>query len=125
MTYERFLNIILRLKQQDEVINDLYKNKVDLIDFVDPYHFIITELIKEVYGDIGYGWFSWFCNEAEYGHKDFSKIPTYGTDENGNLVKIREAGEMRWGAEDENGKPICYDIKSTWEYLETIKVNEL
>ena len=121
MTYERFAHIVLRLKQQDEVINNLYKNKVDLIDFVDPYHVIISELIKEVYGDEGYEWFSWFCNEAEYGHKDFSKTPTFGKDENGNLVKIREAGEMRWGAEDKNGNPICYDIKSTWEYLETLK----
>lgn len=93
MTYERFLKITTTLKMQDEVVHDLYERKVNLIEFVDPYHQVITELIKEVYGDEGYDWWSWFCYESEYGTK----------------------GMQAW---DENKNSICYDYKSTWEYLE-------
>lgn len=124
MTYERFAHIILRLKQQDEVINDLYKNKVDLIDFVDPYHVVITELIKEIYGDIGYDIFSWFCYENDYGHKDWSNTPTYTKDENGKLKLVdidKDSNLLKYGMTDENNNPICYSIESTWKYLEDIK----
>jgi len=34
------------------------------------------------------------------------------------MTKIKDAGEARYGACDENGNPICYSIESTWEYLE-------
>ena len=93
MTYERLLKIITTLKMQDEHVGELYNKNVDLIEFTDPYHRVITELIKEVYGDEGYGWWSWFCYESDYGTK----------------------GVEAW---DENKNPICYDFKSTWEYLE-------
>jgi hypothetical protein len=53
MTYETFLKITLGLQKQDRIISDLYKHKVDLIDFIDPYHAIITTLIEEVYGEEG------------------------------------------------------------------------
>ena len=52
MTYERFLKVILSLQKEDRTINALYTNGVDLINFVDPYHEIISELIKEIYGMI-------------------------------------------------------------------------
>jgi hypothetical protein len=44
MTYERFLKVTLSIKKQDEVTSDLYKQNVDLLDFVGPYHEIISEL---------------------------------------------------------------------------------
>ena len=53
MTYERFLKVILSLQKEDRTINALYTNGVDLINFVDPYHEIISELIKEIYGEEG------------------------------------------------------------------------
>lgn len=93
MTYERFLKITTTLKMQDEVVHDLYERKVDLVEFTDPYHQVITELIKEVYGDEGYDWWSWFCYESEYGTK----------------------GVQAW---DKNKNPICHSFLSTWEYLE-------
>ncbi len=69
MTYERFLKVILSLQKEDRTIKALYDNGVDLINFVDPYHEIINELIKEVYGEEGYYWFSWYCWENEFGQK--------------------------------------------------------
>jgi hypothetical protein len=93
MTYEKFLKITLSLQKQDRILDTLYKNNVDLIEFVDPYHAIITELIEEVYGEEGKDWFSWFCYESDFGTK----------------------GIQAW---DEKGKPICYSHESLWEFLE-------
>jgi len=96
MTYERFLKVTLSIKKQDEVISDLYKQKVDLIDFVDPFHVIILELIQEIYGEEGYDWWSWFCYENDFGQKGLEAF-------------------------DENKNPICYSFESLWEFLENMK----
>jgi hypothetical protein len=96
MTYETFLKLTLGLQKQDRIISDLYKNKVDLIDFVDPYHNLIHLLIKEIYGEEGVNWFSWFVYENDYGQ---------GTLE----------------AWDKDGTAICYGFESLWEYLEKLK----
>ena len=93
MTYERFLKITLGLQKQDRVLDNLHSNNVNLIEFVDPYHIVITELIKEVYGEEGYDWWSWFCYENDYG--------------NGGLT-----------ANEKDGTPICYSHESLWEFLE-------
>ena len=93
MTYERFLKIITEIEKQDKLVSALYDLKVDLIDWTDPYSSIIGELIKEIYGEEGYDWFGWFCYETDFGSKEV-------------------------GAWDENKNPICYDVKSLWEYLE-------
>jgi len=99
MKYSKFQEITNAIKKQDKVISKLYKQKVDLLDFVDPYHVIISELIKEIYGEVGYDWWSWFCYENDF-------------------------GEGKLEAWDETKKPICYDLKSLWEYLETQKPNK-
>ena len=96
MTYERFLKIVLQLQKQDRIISDLYKMNVDLIEFMDPYHAIINELILEVYGKEGADWFSWFCWENDFGQR----------------------GLEAW---DENKNPICHSFESLWEYLEENK----
>ncbi len=96
MTFEKFEKLINDLQTQDEVVHSLYKSKVDLIDFVDPYQGIIHDLIREIYGEDGLDWWSWFCYENDYGR---------GTLE-------------AWDADE---TPICYDLKSLWEYLEKNK----
>ena len=93
MEYERFLKVILSLQKEDRTIKALYDNGVDLINFVDPYHTIISELIKEVYGEEGYNWFSWYCWENEFGQKGLE-------------------------ASDSDKNPICYSHESLWNYLE-------
>lgn len=118
MTYKRFLQVILSLQKEDRVTQILYDNGMDVINFVDPYHKIISELIKEIYGDEGYDWFSWFCNENEYGQKDWSTVPSYRTKEDGTHELVHEKGEVRFGAYDEEGNPICYSHETLWEYLE-------
>lgn len=93
MTYENFLKLTLGLQKQDRVIDELYKYKIDVIDFVDPYHGFITLLLKEIYGEEGYDWFSWFCYENEFGQRGLEAF-------------------------DENKNRICYSHESLWEYLE-------
>jgi hypothetical protein len=99
MTYENFLKIILNLQKQDTINSNLYKNGIDLFDFVDMYHGIINSLLIEIYGKEGNDWFSWFCYENNFGQ-----------------------GELT--ANDENGDPICYSHESLWEFLEkNYKIN--
>jgi hypothetical protein len=93
MTYENFLRLTLGLQKQDRVINELYKYKIDILDFMDPYHGFIALLLTEIYGEEGYDWFSWFCYESDYGQK----------------------GLEAW---DENKNPICYSHESLWQFLE-------
>jgi hypothetical protein len=117
MEYSKFAEIILRLKSQQSKSDSAYKLKIDLIDFNDDLNRIIDLLIKEVYGEEGYDWFTWFCYESDFGEKDWSTLPCYKMVD-GKMVKIEDAGEIRYGASDENGNPICHSIESTWEFLE-------
>jgi NADH:ubiquinone oxidoreductase subunit len=98
MKLETLTKIVDTLKNQSEVTNQLYKLNVDLVEFADPYESVITILIKEIYGEEGYDWFSWFCYECDFGSKVSKKNP------------------RAW---DKDEKPICYDVKSLWNYLET------
>jgi hypothetical protein len=120
MKYEDFLSVGLQLQKQDRILDELYKNKVDLIDLVDPYHDIIHKLITEVYGTEGAEWFSWFCYESEYGARDWSLVDSYKTNEDGTSTLVHKAGEARYGATDQDGNPICYDWESLYNYLEQL-----
>ena len=122
MTFNRFSQIIERLKNNSNNINKAYDLKIDLIDFNDDLSRIIDDLIKEIYGDVGYDWFSWFCLENDFGRKDWDSLPIPGSPreidgKTANVGKIK-GGEIGIGAWDENGDPICYDVKSTWVFLE-------
>ena len=118
MKYDRFCRIVLGLQKEDRVIKQAYDIGVDMINFVDPYHKIINELITEVYGEEGYDWFSWFCFESEFGQKDWSKGDSYKQNPDGTSTLIHKDGEVRFGAYDDKGNPICYSVRSLWEYLE-------
>jgi hypothetical protein len=117
MEYQTFSQIVLRLKQEGEKTSKLRKLGVDVLELNDGLHQIITFLIKEIYGQEGLDWFTWFCYESDFGDKDWSQHDCY-REIDGKLVKVHEKGEVRYGATDEDGNPICYSIESTWEYLE-------
>jgi hypothetical protein len=102
MEYGDFLKVILGLQQESRVVSDLYDRKVDLIEFADKYHTIISTLLKSIYGEKGLDWFQWFCYENDFGQKSC-------TDKD---------GEPAHCATDENGEPICYSFESLWEFLE-------
>ena len=121
MKYERFLKIILSLQKEDRTIKKLYDNGVDLINFVNPYHVMINELIEEIYGEVGLEWFNWYCWESDFGQKDWSTQPLYKEQDDGTYKTISDEGEVRFGAYDENKSPICYSHETLWEYLEKYK----
>jgi hypothetical protein len=93
MTYSEFSVVVETLQKQSDLLSDLYHKNVDLLEFTDPYDAIIRILLTEIYTAEGYDWFTWFCYENDFG-----------------------TGTL--DANDENG-PICYDVKSLWEFLET------
>jgi hypothetical protein len=97
MTYETFLKLTLELQRQERIVDDLYKNKIDLLEFIDPYHGLIHLLMKEIYGEEGVDWWSWFCYENDYGEK----------------------GLEAW---DENKNRICHSLESLWEFLEELRL---
>lgn len=94
------LEIFKELVDQLRFISDRYdilnENGVDLLSYSDPYHKVIDILIKEIYGEVGNDWFGWFCYENDFGRKML-------------------------GAWDENKNPICQDVESLWEFLESKK----
>ena len=93
MELEKFKKIIETLRDASDLTDQLYKLKVDLIDFTDPYHGIIYQLMQEVYDENGVDWWSWFCYEKDFGR-----------------------GEVE--AWDKDGNKICYDIESLHSMLE-------
>ena len=120
MTYEDFLAVGLRLQKIEKVRLELMKLGVDVLNLFDPYDEIVNVLIKEIYGEEGLDWFSWFCYESEFGQKDWSKAATYIKNDDGTSTKMHEAGEQRYGATDKEGNPICYDWESLHLYLEQL-----
>jgi hypothetical protein len=110
MEYERFLKITLSLQRETRRLDELHNMGINLHNFVDPYISMVEELMREVYGDEGYDWWSWFCWEADFGQRDWSISRYHDNDD------IEE--EPRWGAYDSDGKPICFSFESTWNYLE-------
>lgn len=95
MTYEKFEKLIDTLKEIEDSVNVAYKININLLDFVDPYHKAINDLLEEVYGIEGSDWISWYCYEGEFGAKELEAF-------------------------DADGNPICYDLKSLWEHVENL-----
>jgi len=93
MKYEDFEKVLSMMNEQDSKVHQLYKNKIDIAEFLDPYHAIITMLFKEIYGEHGYDWISWFVYENGFGYAGLE-------------------------AYDENKNLICQDVKGLWEYIE-------
>jgi hypothetical protein len=122
MTYEKFLQITLGIKKSNEDIKKLYGLGVDLYEITDKFYVMIHTLLTEVYTEEGIEWLEWFMYESDFGEKDWSKLPSYKT-VNGVTTKVNDKGDVRYGAADENGNPICYSFESTWEYLKQYERN--
>ena len=90
-----FEKLVERIKLMNEKISLSYELGIDLINFVDDYGFISSLLLTEYYGQEGAEWVEWFIYEK------------------GNNPELT--------ANDADGNPICFDIKSLWKEVESLR----
>lgn len=91
MNYEQFKIVIEGLEKISQQSHNLYKLGVNLMDYEDLYHNVITSLLNSVFDKKGKDWIDWYL----YERVGFT-----------NKVNL---------ATDKDGKEICYDIPSLWE----------
>ena len=99
MDYEKFKNIIEGLEKVGERSHSIYKLGVNLMDYEELYHNIITSLLNSVFDKEGKDWIDWYL----YERVGFT-----------NKVNL---------ATDKDGKEICYDIPSLWEEVKNNLLN--
>jgi len=91
MNYEQFKIVIEGLEKISKQSHNLYKLGVNLMDYEELYHNIITSLLNSVFDKEGKDWIDWYLYER-VGFKNKVNLAT-----------------------DKDGKEICYDIPSLWE----------
>jgi hypothetical protein len=94
MKLKVFEELIATIKEADKKVDDAYKVEVDLVNFVDSHNKAINLLLKVYYGQLGYDWISWFCDE-----------------------KFSDSREPLQ-AFDKNKREICKDVKGLWTMIE-------
>lgn len=96
MEYKKLEKYIQILSEQNKKANQAYKAGVDLLEFTDQYHAIFKMLWEEILTPEGLDWLEWFIYEKR---------------------AIEGKIKKDLGAWDENGNPICEDLKGLYEYL--------
>ena len=98
MKLEVFTEILNKLRKQSDKEHALYQLDVDVINFSDYYTSIINILLEVYYGKEGADWISWYMWERD---------PVGTIDQ----------------ATTNDGKPICFDVKSLWEEVEQCRLD--
>jgi hypothetical protein len=98
MKLEVFTEILNRLRKQSDKQDVLYELDIDLINFSDDHASVINILLDVYYGKEGTDWIYWYLYERD---------PVGTIDQ----------------ATTNDGKPICYDIKSLWEEVEQCRLD--
>jgi hypothetical protein len=98
MKLEVFTEVLNRLRKQSDKQDVLYELDIDLINYSDDYTSIINILLEVYYGKEGTDWIYWYLWERD---------PVGTIDQ----------------ATTNDGKPICYDIKSLWEEVEQCRLD--
>jgi uncharacterized protein Yka (UPF0111/DUF47 family) len=93
MKYKNFKNVIESLEKVTDRSHKLYQLGVNLIDYDDMYHNIITNLLNSIFDKDGKDWIDWYLYER-IGFTDKVNLAT-----------------------DADGKEICYDIPSLWKVV--------
>jgi hypothetical protein len=111
MTYEQFHSLILEYQKLQNDFSTLYKMGFDFLEgqfkLEEAIGRILDVTLKSNFTEEGEDWINWFMFENDFGEKDWSKLRRMDNSEDADT----------YGARDENGNPICFDIESTWEYV--------
>lgn len=100
MKIKVFKEIVVKLKEQDEILDRVYKTGIDLTNLLDPLRSVVSHLIGSIYGKEGLDTFDWWCYEKEWGtRKDFKMT-------------------------DKDGNELCKTIEDLHIYLEQNLVND-
>ena len=91
MNYKNFKSIIENLEKIRERSHSIYILGIDLTNYEELYHNIITIFLDSIFNKEGKDWIDWYL----YERVGFT-----------NKVNL---------ATDKDGKEICYDIPSLWE----------
>jgi len=113
MTYTNFLKITMGLQKASRDLSKLHDMNIDLSNFIDAYHVIISTVLSEVYTEEGIEWLNWFMHDNEYGQKDWSIM---FKNIEGEDIQVDD-DVPRYGATDKDGNPICYSFESTYKFL--------
>ena len=97
MKLEVFTEILNKLRKQSDKEHALYVLDIDVSNLSDDYMSVINILLEIYYGKEGADWIGWYLWERDP------------------LGSIDQATD--------NGKPICYDIKSLWEEVEQCRLD--
>jgi hypothetical protein len=120
MKLEHFEKLMNEYRKGSEMISELHSIGFDLMEgrytLGESLYNIFISGLETHYTDNGVDWVTWFMFENEWGEKDWNKVPSYKKTEDG--VMVLDMDSDRYGATDEDDNPICYDIKSLWEYIE-------
>ena len=98
MKLEVFTEIINKIIKQSDKVHALYELDIDLINYSDDHNSVINILLEVYYGKEGVDWISWYLWERD---------PVGTIDQ----------------ATTNDGKPICYDVKSLWEEVEQCRLD--
>ena len=98
MKLEVFTEILSKLRKQSDKEHALYVLDIDTINFSDNYTSVINILLEVYYGKEGSDWIGWYLWERD---------PLGTIDQ----------------ATTNDGKPICYDVKSLWEEVEQCRLD--
>jgi hypothetical protein len=93
MKYEKFEKLIKDLQMIRDRSSTLHDLGIDIMNYEEPYHRIISELMDKAFGKNAHDWIDWFIYE-----------------------RVTHSGEIL-KAWDKDQNEICYDIKSLWEEI--------
>ena len=97
---EVFKEIVSKLKEQQESLDNAYKSGIDLINFTNPYESVISMLIGSIYGNEGKETFDWWCYEKKWGE------------------------QMDLTMTDKDGNELCRTVEELHQYLEENRTDD-
>lgn len=100
MKLEVFKELIEKLKVQSQKERDAYNVGVDLFEFNNEFHSIVSILIGSYYGKDGLETFDWWCYEKKWGSREDLKMT------------------------DQDNNELCRTIEDLHQYLEENKKSD-